>query len=457
MQARFGSIPLGRPAPYSDPPDKGQERPLRQSHPRPAWEKSRRLGYKSAAMTPTTIAAAPDAARDFRVISLVSSAHFVSHYYNLVLPPLFPLVRAEFGVSYVELGAALIAFNVVSGTLQIPAGFLVDRISVRAVLVGALAVGAAALAIASMASAFWLFVASFALLGLANTVYHPADYALLSHRVSVPRMPTAYSVHTFAGILGSALAPGTLLFLAATFGWRGAFLGAAVLGFCVAALMLATGDVLAERNAPPERIKPSHSGLEGRADWRVLLTPAILVNFVFFMLLSLANGGVQNYSVVALGALRGTELVVANMALTSYLVMSAIGVLLGGYAALRTTRHDGIAMLALAANALAVLGIAFLDLGSVPLVLMMAAAGLLQGMALPSRDMLVRAVTPPGAFGRVFGFVTTGFNLAGMAAPLMFGWLMDQGHPEAIFLLSAGFGLATILTVMIGMAQRYRS
>ncbi len=407
-------------------------------------------------MTPTTIAAVPDAARDFRVISLVSAAHFVSHYYNLVLPPLFPLVRAEFGVSYVELGVALIAFNVVSGTLQIPAGFLVDRISVRAVLVGALALGAAALTIASLASAFWLFVASFALLGLANTVYHPADYALLSHRVSVPRMPAAYSVHTFAGILGSALAPGTLLFLAAAFGWRGAFLGAAGLGFCVAGLMLATGDVLAERDAPPER-RPSPSGVEGKADWRVLLTPAILVNFVFFMLLSLANGGVQNYSVVALGALRGTELVVANMALTFYLVMSAIGVLLGGYAALRSTRHDGIAMLALAANALTVLAIAVFDLGSVPLILMMAAAGLLQGMALPSRDMLVRAVTPPGAFGRVFGFVTTGFNLAGMAAPLMFGWLMDQGHPEAIFLLSAAFGLATIPTVMIGMAQRYRS
>ena len=146
------------------------ETPLRPSHPRVAWEKSPRLGYKSAAMTPTTIAAVPDAARDFRVISLVSAAHFVSHYYNLVLPPLFPLVRAEFGVSYVELGGTLIAFNVVSGTLQIPAGFLVDRISVRAVLVGALALGAAAPTIASLASAFWLFVASFALLGLANTV-----------------------------------------------------------------------------------------------------------------------------------------------------------------------------------------------------------------------------------------------------------------------------------------------
>jgi FSR family fosmidomycin resistance protein-like MFS transporter len=408
-------------------------------------------------MTPTTIAAIPHAARDYRVIALVSAAHFVSHYYILVLAPVFPLVRAEFGVSYVELGMALVAFNVVSGVLQIPAGFLVDRISMRAVLVGGLVLGAAALGLASTASDFRLFVASFALLGLANTVYHPADYALLSHRVSVPRMPAAYSVHTFAGILGSALAPGTLLFLAAAFGWRGAFLGAAVLGLCVAALMLATGDVLVESNASPGRTRPQEQSVPRGANWRVLLTPAILMNFVFFMLLSLTNGGVQNYSVVALEALRGTPLVVANVALSFYLVMSALGVLLGGYAAVRTTRHDGIAIVALAANAFVVAGIAFFDLGSVLLVLLMATAGLFQGMALPSRDMLVRAVTPPGAFGTVFGFVTTGFNIAGMVAPLVFGWLMDAGHPEAIFLASAAFGLLSIPTVMIGIARRYRS
>jgi MFS transporter, FSR family, fosmidomycin resistance protein len=405
-------------------------------------------------MTPTTLAGEAVRTTDTKVITLVSAAHFVSHYYILVLPPLFPLIRDEFAVSYVELGAALTAFNVISAAMQTPAGFLVDRVSARAVLVGGLVLGAGSLALASVASAFWMFVAMFAFLGLANTVYHPADYALLSHRISQPRMSKAYSIHTFSGILGSAVAPATLLFLAASFGWRGAFLGAAVVGFAVAALLLLAGDAIAGRDEPPAKAKTEDKAAAGESTWRLLLTPAILLNLVFFIMLSLANGGVQNYSVVVLETLRGTPLAVANVALSAYLFMSAIGVLAGGYAAANTSRHDGIVIAALTANAVAVLGVAFFDVAAPLLILLMSAAGLFQGLAMPSRDMLVRAVTPPGSFGKVFGFVTTGFNIAGMVAPLIFGWLMDQGNPQAVLLVSAAFGLATIPTVMATVARR---
>jgi len=404
-------------------------------------------------MTPTTFPRDAARANDTKVITLVSAGHFISHYYILVLPPLFPLVRAEFGVSYVELGSALVAFNVIAGALQTPAGFLVDRVSVRAVLVGGVALGATALALASMATSFWLFVAMFAVLGLANTVYHPADYALLSHRVSLPRMAKAYSVHTFAGILGSAVAPTTLLLLADSAGWRGAFLGASVLGFAVAAFLLLMGDVLEGAQQPPTKTKSQQQDAGAQASWRLLLTPPILVNFVFFILLSLANGGVQNYAVVALQAMRGTPLAVANLGLSAYLLTSAFGVLLGGYAAARTKRHDGLAIAAIAANALAVAGLA-VDAGSLILIVLMSVAGLCLGLSLPSRDMLVRAVTPPGSFGKVFGFVTTGFNVAGMVAPLVFGWLMDQGYPATIFLVSAAVGLASIPTVMLTASRR---
>jgi MFS family permease len=404
-------------------------------------------------MTPTTLTAETSRTTDTKVITLVSAAHFVSHYYILVLPPLFPFIRDEFAVSYVELGAALTAFNVISAAMQTPAGFLVDRVSARAVLIGGLLLGATALAAASAVTSFWMFVAMFAFLGLANTVYHPADYALLSHRISAPRMSKAYSIHTFSGILGSAVAPMSLLFLAAHFGWRGAFLGAAALGLAVALLLVVAGEPIAGRDEPVAKPK-SQDGSGGDSTWRLLLTPAILLNLVFFFMLSLANGGVQNYSVVALEALRGTPVQVATVGLSAYLLLSALGVLAGGYAAANTSRHDGIVIAALAANAAAVLAIAFFDVPAPLLILLMAAAGLFQGLAMPSRDMLVRAVTPAGAFGKVFGFVTTGFNIAGMVAPLIFGWLMDQGNPQAVLLVSAAFGLATIPTVMAAVARR---
>ena len=402
-------------------------------------------------MTPTTLAGETATARDTRVITLVSAGHFVSHYYILVLPPLFPLVRAEFGVSYVELGMALTAFNVISAVMQTPAGFLVDRVSARAMLVGGLLFGAGALVLASLAPAFWLFVAGFAALGLANTVYHPADYALLSHRVSLPRMSQAYSIHTFAGILGSAVAPTSLLFMAERAGWRGAFLGAAALGGGRGAARRHGRHSGWARRAGCGKAQPDDAA--GSSGWRLLLAPPILLNFVFFIMLSLANGGVQNYSVVALEAMRGTPLAVANMALSAYLLMSALGVLAGGYAAVRTKRHDGIAIGTGGKRARRHRH-RVLDLAAPLLILLMAAAGLFKGVIMRSSDMLLRAVTPAGSFGKVFGFVTTGFNIAGMVAPLIFGWMMDQGNPQAVFLASAAFALASIPTVMAGAMRR---
>jgi FSR family fosmidomycin resistance protein-like MFS transporter len=378
-----------------------------------------------------------------RLVALVSAAHFVSHFYILVLPPVFALVRADFAVSYTELGLALTAFNTVTAALQTPAGFLVDRISPRAVLVGGLLLGAAALGLAGMVESFWLFVALYGVLGLANTVYHPADYALLS-RLPVERLGRAFSIHTFAGLFGSAIAPATMLVLAQAFGWRGAFYASSAVGLAVAALLLVAGASLA---APTKRAAEPHAPPAG--DWRVLLAPAILVNLFFYIALAIGNGGVQNYAVVALGALYGTPLALANTALTAYLGLAALGVLIGGFVAQRVPRHDAVAVIGLATQALAIGAVALIDTGAALLVALLALAGLAHGLIMPSRDMLVRAVTPPGAFGRVFGFVTTGFNLGGMVAPLVFGWLMDRGNPRAVLIAAGASAGVAILTLVL--------
>jgi FSR family fosmidomycin resistance protein-like MFS transporter len=408
-------------------------------------------------MTPTTeIAARAEPASDVHVIGLVSAAHFVSHYYILVLPPLFTVIRADFGVSYTELGLALTAFNVVSAVLQTPAGFLVDRVSARAVLVGGLLIGAVALAGAALLPSFWAFVAMFALLGLGNTVYHPADYALLSRHVSPRRMGQAYSVHTFAGMLGGAVAPASLLFLAAAFGWRGAYLASAVLGGAVAALLALSGSALAGDRFERGRTGSAPAGTEADASRPLLLSVPVLLNLLFFVMLALSNAGVQNYAVVVLDALYATPLEVANVALTAYLAMSAFGVLIGGVIASRTTRHSAVAIAGLAGAACAVLLVAVLHLPVVAMIALFALAGLATGVIMPSRDLLVRAVTPPGAFGKVFGFVTTGFNIGGMVSPLLFGWFLDLGSPRAVFLATVAFTLAAIPTVMAGAAHRAR-
>src|SRR5262249_53904050 len=156
-----------------------------------------------------------------RMVAVVAAAHFVSHYYTILLAPLLIFVRADYGVSYTEIGFAFAAFNIVSAIFQTPAGFLVDRLGARVLLIGGLLIGAGAFIAAGLIDSFWVLVAMFGVAGLANTVYHPADYALLSHHVPAERIGQAFSVHTFAGMLGSAVAPATLLFMQSVWGWRG--------------------------------------------------------------------------------------------------------------------------------------------------------------------------------------------------------------------------------------------
>jgi MFS transporter, FSR family, fosmidomycin resistance protein len=382
-----------------------------------------------------------------RVMGLVSAAHFASHYFILLLPPLFPFLREEYNVSYTDLGLALAAFNIVSAVFQVPAGLFTDRIGAHAILVAGLLCSGLSLGLAAIVPWFWFVVVMFGVAGLGNTVYHPADYAILSHHISTRRIGSAYSIHTFAGMLGGAVAPGSLLLIEHWLGWRWAFGSASLLGGAVAAVLILHRNFLV---VSPER--SAHVARAGRANhskWRLLMSPPLLGNLLLFVCLALISGGLQNYSVVALVAVHAATLSVADAALTAYLLLTALGVLLGGLVAARTSRHDTVAAVGLVVVAVAASPIAFVDPNPTILIALMAIAGLFSGLIMPSRDMIVRAKTPPGAFGTVFGFVTTGFNIGGIVAPLLFGWIMDHGHARMVFLLSAGFCLLSIV-VLIG-------
>jgi MFS family permease len=379
-----------------------------------------------------------------RVVGAVSAAHFVSHYYIILLAPLLPFVRAEYGVSYTEIGLAFAVFNIISAALQTPAGFLVDRLGARVLLVAGLAIGASAFIIVGLVDSFWVMVAMFALAGIGNTVYHPADYSLLSHHVPPDRIGQAFSVHTFAGMLGSAVAPASLLVMENQWGWRGAFIGAGVLGLATAVVLIAMRD---HSNGHTSFDRAPRNTDTAAASWRLLLSAPILLNLVFFVLLAMISGGLYNYSVVALGALYATPVATANVALSGNLLLSAIGVLLGGVLVGRTSRHGMVATLGLGVMTLFILVIAEIDLGTVALIGAMSLIGLFSGIIMPSRDMIVREITPPGSFGKVFGFVTTGFNIGGIISPLIFGAIMDHGNPRLVFLAVAAFTLIAILTV----------
>ena len=391
---------------------------------------------------------------EWRVVGPVCAAHFLSHYYMIMLAPLFAFVREDYGVSYTDLGLALTGFNVVSALFQTPAGFLVDRIGARSVLIAGVAFGAAAFAVAGIVNSFAVFVAMYAVAGIGNAAYHPADYSLLSENSAPARLGQVFSYHTFAGMLGSAVGPATSLVMASHYGWRGAHVGAAILGVAVIALLLAL-PLPQNRSAANRRTETKTGSSSDDHGWRFLLSPPIMLNLCFFILLSLA-GGLQTFLVVALAALYGTSDALANIALTALLTASALGVLAGGVLAARARNHVAVAGLGLALAGAATALVGFIDFSSFALVLMMSLSGFFGGLVAPSRDLLVRSATPEGAFGRVFGFVSTGFNIGAMIAPMLYGAFMDRGEPRALFLLSAASSILCIGTVHIGSQRRAR-
>jgi MFS family permease len=375
-----------------------------------------------------------------RTLLAISTAHWVSHFHLMVLPMLFPFLKEQLGVGYIELGFALTVFAVVSGLTQAPIGYLADRIGARKILLAGLILGGAALIMLGLHLSYASLIASAVLLGLANSVYHPADYAILSAHMDEARMGRAFSIHTFAGFLGGAVAPAIIAGLVASTGGHGALIVSGAIGIAVALLLLAAGI--------PDASAADHADGAGSPRQSVV-TPAIMALTAFFMLLGLSTAGIGNFGVVALMSGYGTSFSNANIALTALLGFSAIGVLAGGFLADRTHRHGQLAAVCFALNSGIVLVIAVVTLPPVPLTMAMAAAGFLGGVIAPSRDMLVRNAAPPGAAGRAFGIVSTGFNFSGIISPLLFGWIMDHGLPHWVFGASAMFMALTVVLALI--------
>lgn len=393
------------------------------------------------------VAAGPDQrGNEFQTLVAVSTAHWVSHFHILVLPPLFPFLKDRLGVGFIELGLALTVFAVVSGLTQAPMGVAVDRFGARRILIAGLCLGGAAFAIMGLTLSYpWLLICA-GIAGLANSVYHPADYALLAAGINEKRVGRAFSIHTFSGFLGGAVAPASLLLLVSLVGLEGALIGAGLLG-PIAAVLVALVPMPSEAAGRGAQQALARKG--GAGSLSSVMTPAILMLMVFFVLLSLSNAGLNSFSVVALIQAYQVDFATANVALTAFLGLSAIGVLAGGVLADRTRRHAQVAAACFAMNALIVLAIALVSMPAWLIVTAFAVAGFLGGVIAPSRDMLVRQAAPPGAAGRAFGIVSTGFNIGGIIGPMLYGFIMDSHLPRWVFGVSALF---MVLTVLLALA-----
>ena len=383
--------------------------------------------------------------RDVRIIGLVATAHASSHFFQLALPPLFPLLRAEFDVSWTLLGMLVGVFYAASAITQFAAGFIVDRAGARPVLLGGLSLLAGGTLLAALSpGVYWLFPIA-ALMGVGNGVFHPADFAILNANVAPRRLGYAYSTHGIGGNLGYALSPIVSFSIASVYGWRVALAAMGVMGVIALGVLASQRSLLTSHKAHDAH---THSL---RGSFGLFLQPAIALCFCYFVAQTMASVGLQTFLPSALNVGFAVPLGLATSAVTAYLLGATAGIAAGGYLATRTSRHDRIAATGLLVGASLV---ALVAAGLVTLALIIplfVLVGFAVGTTGPSRDLIVRNATPKGAAGRVYGFVYSGLDLGATVGPIWFGLLLDHGQPRQVF-----FAVSALLVVAVGTVLQVR-
>lgn len=382
--------------------------------------------------------------RDARVMALIGVAHGSSHYYQLAFVTMLLIVRDRVGLSFEQVGFLGALFYAVSGFGQTAAGFAVDRFGARPILAGGLLALGVAMGLFAFVQSFAGFAALAVLGGLGNSVFHPADFALLNASIDQKRLGRAFSIHGLGGSLGWAAGP-AMYFLDGAVGPVSTALLGAIPGLVLSVLVWGHRASLIDH-----RIKARAAPAGGPSPWSLFMQPTILLCLVFFALVAANTVGIQQFAVPAFQSMFGVTQGYAALCLIVFVVGSAAGMLLGGYFADRMSHHERVAAIGLIVAAAFTVPIATLSVTPALLPFLLFGAGFAGGTTNPSRDMIVRQATPPGASGKVYGFVYSGLDIGSFLAPLVFGHVMDLGHPAAMFWIAIGLYLlnATLVTVI---------
>jgi len=388
-----------------------------------------------------------DKLQELAVIALVSGGHFWSHFFLLSIPSALPLIRNEFAASNLSLGMVIAASALMGASWQFPMGVFTDRYGARAFLICGLAIESAAIFSQSFAPSVSVMIAIALISGIADSAFHPADYTILSAKIRPSWLGRAYAMHTFSGFLGFALAPTVMTYLLSQGSWRHGLAVVGLAGLATAVLLLSCGRLL--KGTTYHHPKVANGATADKGWMQFLLSPPLLIMFLFYVVATLGSNGLQIFSNSALIDLYHIDLAHANTALAVFLWGTAIGVLGGGLVADKTQRLDTVAAVCyvLAAVLLCAIGMAALSYLATLGALFF--AGFMVGAVMPSRDLMVRTVTPPGSIGKAFGYVSSGFAVGGSIAPLIYGTMMDKKLPQFVFFIAAAMLLASIAVAIL--------
>ena len=383
----------------------------------------------------------PAIGRDTRVNALLGTGHFLSHYYQLCLPPVFIAWQKTFGVSFAELGLAMAVMATATAILQTPLGFLVDRYGARLFLVAGTATMALSVSAMAFATSYWQIVGLALLSGCGNSVIHPADYSILSGSIDRSRLGRSFAFHTFVGNIGFAVAPPATAALTLLLGWRGALMLVGLLGVPVVLTILWQSRILVDQRQKPRE----HAASASPQGVRMLLSRSVMMFFLFFMVSAAAGAGIQSWLITILHRTYGMPIAAASSALTGWMVGSICGVLVGGWVADRTDHHLPFVVVLTTGAAAVLLWVGLVPMADLMTVGVLFVGGLMTGASRTPRDVMVKDAAPPGQIGKVFGFVSSGMSLGGAIMPVPYGMIINSGRPRLVLVVVAALLMASLL------------
>ena len=385
--------------------------------------------------------------RDRRVISLIGVSHGASHFYQLALPPLFLLINGTEGFSYVQLASLTMAFYIASAVCQPFSGFLVDRFGARVVLLAGLGLLAGATTLMGIIPILPVLLVLSILAGIGNSVFHPCDYSIMNATISEGRMARAFSFHMFGGYAGYVLAPVSMIFLGNLVGWQLAITAAGAVGLVLFAILW--GGSRDFRDSTHERAESGAAQEPLRESVKTLTTAPVIMCWVFFFFTAMGQMGLMTFVPTLMHEIYSFDLQAAGAFVSVMIGAVMIGVLCGGYIGDYFRKPDLIVTGGYTVGAFLVASIWLLDMTSWQLYGIFAVVGFLYGVVFPSRELLIRAATPKGASGRVFGFVYSGMDFGAALIPVLFGWFVDTGIPRTAFLCVAILWLLSVVVMQM--------
>lgn len=386
----------------------------------------------------------PTLGRRAKILTLIGSSHGMSHFYGFALAyPMVNSLKVEFDISYAALGFLLAILNITTAVVQIPVGYAVDRIGPRIFLPTGLLLMASGIGAVAFATEYRMLVALMVVAGTGNAMFHPVNFTILTQTMDESFMGRAFSLHTFSGNVGMWLVPGTMFILTEWWGWQMALMSVGAIGLVLAVIVLAFGHIFQAVRIDAATVEENKAA-SVQDGTRVILSRPILLMSVFYALSTLVITAMQTFMPVALVEIHGVSAAFGTQAVTTYLIASGAGILLGGYLVDKMPYHRSMANVVLAGSAVLLFLIGILDIPPMMILVLLSGAGLVHGLLRPARDIIARSMTPNHSTGKVFGFLSTGLSMGNAVAPVLFGWIIDIGSPVWVF-----YGAAIVLIISI--------